>query len=717
MKGLTLLVGAALAGLLFWGAPAFVPPLEVVPVAPSPTVTDRTGRLLWVGLTGDDEVCLPLSLDEMGRWLPLVVVDVEDRRFFHHGGIDWVGLVRAAGQNLLRGRIVSGGSTVTSQLVRLVHPRPRTYRAKAVEFLQALALERRLSKGEILEAYLNRAPFGGNVRGAGAAALAWWGKKPSDLTLAEAATLAALLKGPTRYRPDLHRERMKARRDFILSELARRGQVSEAEADLARAEPLPSAMTLPRENYLFVAQVLRRGGGRSTLDGPLQRRVDGALAAALRFLPEAVTAAAVVVDNDDGSVRAYCGNGRFGAPLPWGWVDCADAPRSPGSTLKPFVYAMALDEGRLSPSSLLADTPLSLSGRAPRNFDLRYRGPVSLADALADSLNVPAVRTMRLVGTDRFLHRLRTLGFSHLAGDAVHYGDSLVLGGCEVTLLEMARAYRTFASGRQGPLRFTEGAPTRQERSPFSEASAFIVSQILGDGRRLSRAQRSLLAGPTGMAFKTGTSYGLRDAWVAAWNEKGTVVVWMGDPLGTPHAELIGIAAAVPVAVEIMAFLGGDLPRKPSSVVRRQVCSLSGLPPTSACPQTRQAWQIVSVSPATPCPLHRWQGEKTQTFWPRDLASCGTRALEEAPLRVVSPLDGATYILPPWGEPPRVALTSEGGQGRVSWFVNGRYLGTGGAGEPLFWTVEEGLQTIGAVDEKGRSHSVRIRVAPWSDRM
>ncbi len=693
--------------------PPPLPTEEVAAIEPSPTVTDRSGHLLWVGLTQADQVCIPLSLDQMGRWLPLVAVEVEDRRFFSHRGVDWIGLARAAWQNLSQRRIVSGGSTLTSQLVRLVRPRERNLASKAVEFLQALGLERKLSKEEILELYLNRAPFGGNLQGAAAGTLAWWGKRPADLSLAEAVTLVALLKGPTRYRPDLYPERLKSRRDLILDDLVRRGRVTETEARLARSEELPRAMSLPREEFLFVSQFLRRHpqGGVSTLDPRLQRLVSRGVAAGLRPLPPEITAAAVVVDNQDGSVRAYVGNGRFGDPLPWGWIDCGDAPRSPGSALKPFVYAMALDEGLLSPSSLMADTPLSLSGRAPRNFDLRYRGPVSMADALADSLNVPAVRAMRALGADRFLHRLRNLGFSRLIGDGAHYGDSLVLGGCEVTLLEMARAYRSLAPGRAGPLRCTEGPTEREGRSPFSDESAFLVGEILRDGRRLSRAQRSLLQGRVDMAFKTGTSYGLRDAWAVAWNGKWTVAVWMGDPLGTPHSELVGLSAAVPVVVEIMAALGGTMADPPPGVARRQVCSLSGRPPTSACPRLREAWHIPGLSPSMPCRLHRWQGGEAVTVWPRELAAPGERSLKEAPLRIVSPLEGTTYVVPPWGDPPRIALSCEASQGVVSWFVDGRHVGDAPAGRPLFWTVTEGRHRIGAVDEAGRSHGVEMNVS------
>ncbi|EFC91195.1 penicillin-binding protein 1C [Dethiosulfovibrio peptidovorans DSM 11002] len=705
------------AALAVWIASFSVSPVTVREVASldrSPRVADRDGEVLWVGLTSEDKLCLPLSLDEMGRWLPLVLIEVEDRRFRKHHGVDWLGLVRAAVQNVRSGGIVSGGSTITSQLIRMARPRERTFSAKAREFLQAIDLERRLSKDGILEMYLNRAPFGGVLQGAGAASLGWWGKSPKDLSLAEAAVLVAMLKGPTRYRPDLHPERLRTRRDRILRDLGKRGVVSEEAVILAMEEPLPGNISIPDRDFLFVSKVLEESpeGGRSTLDRKVQLLLEEAISSALRGMSRKVTAAAALVDNRDGSVRGYVGNGRFDQDRSWSWVDCCDSPRSPGSTLKPFVYAMAFEGGQLSPSSLMADTPLSLSGRAPRNFDLRYRGPVSASDALADSLNVPAVRVLRSVGAERFLHRLRTLGFSLLREDGDHYGDSLILGGCEVTLLELLRAFSTLATCRSRPLSFLEGTGgARWEDCPFSDESSFLVGEILRDSDRLSPYLRSLLSGKAEIAFKTGTSYGFRDAWAVAWNESWTLAVWFGDPEGTPHPELVGLSASVPVVVEVMSRLGGTMPLPPAGVSRRTVCSLSGLPLNSACPSGEEAWYIPGVSPESPCDMHRWTGGKSVTVLPPELAAWG-RARETS-LTIVSPLDGAEYLMPPLGEPPRIPLSCEGASGKVSWFVDGLHLGTVPEGRRLFWSISEGRHRISAVDEKGRSDRAVVKVTPW----
>nr|WP_321501697.1 penicillin-binding protein 1C [uncultured Dethiosulfovibrio sp.] len=709
---LTIAIGA----ILWEGASRVVSPLPVgqaLYVAPAPWVTDREDVPLWVGLNDEDQVSIPISLDLMGKWLPTVLVEVEDRRFWSHKGVDWLGIIRATVQNVYRRRIVSGGSTLTSQLVRMTLPRERSFYAKLIEFLQAVQLERSSDKRSLLEAYLNKAPFGGNLQGVAAGALGWWGKRPSDLSLSEAALLVAMLKGPTRYRPDIYPERAKARRDGIIQGLVSRGIISPSQGALSMAEALPERISLPRDNFLFVSQVLSLWpeGGRSTLDRGIQANLSRKIHLGLRELPSDITASAVVVENSIGAIRGYIGNGRFGDPAPWEWVDCASSPRSPGSALKPFVFAMAMDDGLLSPSSLMADTPLSMAGRAPRNFDLRYRGPVSMAQALAQSLNVPAVRALRMVGVERFLHRLRNLGFKGLKEDGAHYGDSLILGGCEVSPLEMAQAYLTLASWCYRPLKFMEQEELESAQSPFSSESSYLTGSILTDRSRLPQEARRFLGERASMAFKTGTSYGLRDAWAIGWNEVWTVVVWMGDPTGASHPELVGLSAAVPMLVEVMAALGGSMPSAPDGVAQRTVCSLSGLPPNSACPHRTEAWFIDGVSPSSTCTLHRWIGGEVVTVLPAELDGLGEDKLP--PFRIVSPLEGAVYVIPPWGEAPRVPLSVEGARGKVWWYVEGRFIGESEPSKPLFWTLSSGKHRIGALDRSGRSHWVRISASSW----
>ncbi|MBQ8091643.1 MAG: transglycosylase domain-containing protein, partial [Pyramidobacter sp.] len=411
----------------------------------STAVRDRKGALLSVTLSEDGEFCLPVLLSDMGRWMPLAVVEVEDRRFWSHGGVDWISLTRAAFGNVFSRKGRTGASTITSQLIRICWPAERNVRTKLREFAQARALEKRHSKEELLTTYLNIIPLGSNLRGVEAASLAWFGRSARDLTIAQAALLAVMVKGPTAYRPDLHPKAALARRNWAISLMERRGRISAEQARLARAEPLPvSRRALPAEEWVFCTKAASLTPERditSTLDRAMQKTLRGALLDALADFDSSVTASGVLIENDTGAVRAYIPNARRGQKgAPAEWVDCASALRSPGSALKPFAYALAFEDGTLSPASLMADTPLTLSGRAPRNFDRLYRGPVSAANALVDSLNVPAVRILRREGGERLLQKLRLLGFSSLTQSAVHYGDSLVLGGCEVSPLQLATA-------------------------------------------------------------------------------------------------------------------------------------------------------------------------------------------------------------------------------------------------------------------------------------
>jgi len=364
----------------------------------------------------------------MGKWIPLAAVEVEDRRFRDHRGVDLISVIRAVLQNIRSGRVVSGASTITSQLIRLSHPRPRTIQTKLIEFAAAVKAEQVFSKDRILELYLNRAPFGGNIRGVEVAARMYFSKSAAELSLAEAALLVGMLKGPSLYRPDRNPETSRSRRDFILSLLAERGIISGGQLRLALSEPLPEERrSLPSKARHFALAALgdRRQGGmiHTTLDTRIQELLERTLGASLAALPEEITGAGIVMENKTGEIRAYCGNVRLGTGLSGSWVDCARSPRSPGSALKPFAYLAAFERGTHTPSTLMADTPLAFSGNAPRNFDMTYRGPVPLRTALADSLNVPAVRILRAAGQELVLDLLRNAGFRTLSKPTGYYSE------------------------------------------------------------------------------------------------------------------------------------------------------------------------------------------------------------------------------------------------------------------------------------------------------
>ncbi len=810
---LALLVGGAAGTGWLLMQPSALPQVVRWPV--SPALFDSQGRLFHVRLSSAQEYCIPVSLYRMGKWLPRLAVAVEDRRFYSHHGVDPLALGRAFWQNVSRVRVVSGASTITSQLVRIAEPRPRTLLTKALEFSQALRLEHSLSKDQILELYLNRAPMGGPFRGVEAAARGYFGKRAEDLSLAEAVTLVAMFKGPTYYRPDRNPEGLRERRDAVLRDLAEDGQISAEDLRLAMQERIPRQQAmLPAANWHFadlsfgaVAPEHWEEGGApliTTLSADVQRLLENNLAESLAGMPDSVTAAGAIVENASGNVLAYVGNARFNPSDGVNWVDCGRAPRSPGSTLKPFVYLEAVEQGLLVPGSLLADTPLSFAGQAPRNFDRMYRGPVSAGKALSDSLNAPAVRVLRLIGGEAALHRLRGLGFMHLVQSADHYGDSLVLGGCEVTLLELAEAYATLAN--MGQRRFlavntgfmaslagilppstdlpalhtfgtavhktavpiktsaapsssgkaaTDGVPPEappsgianragsepgsaearaaepgspvaafparatRASSAFSPAAAFLVTDMLHAMNSLPPAQReALIRKKRDIAFKTGTSYGLRDAWVCAYGPEHTLIVWLGNEEGTPHDALTGTAGAAPAAFRILR----DIPLKnpptwytpPERVESFAACRLSGKPAAPFCPHIVMARRIAGVTQTLPCTLHRETPEGALTILPPELeefARLRNLAASAPPtVTITSPRAKARYYLNSNAPEQKLALSSEGHKGRVHWFVNREFYAAQEPGAPLFWTMRPGNFILSLVDEEGRTASASFQI-------
>lgn len=689
-------------------------------------ITDMYGAPMRGLLSADGEWSFPVPLSEMGRWMPAVVVELEDRRFYTHRGIDLIALSRAIYQNISSRRVVSGASTITSQVIRIAVERERTPLSKLAEFAQGSALELVLDKDEILEAYLNGVPFGGNTRGVEAAARTWFGKPAKELSLAEAALLAGLLRGPSFYRPDRHPERALKLRDRLIDTLAERGTATAEEARRAKLEPLPQGRLELAPSLIQAADMAAQKGDaqenadgygrfRSTLDPGKQHLLFSELKRAVSAQEPGVTAAAVLVENESGKVRGYVGNVREGTGAEAAWVDCAASPRSPGSALKPFIYALAFASGRLTPDSMMADAPLPYAGGGTRNFDRAFRGPVTARAALRDSLNVPAVAAMRLVGTERTLSFLRSLGFSSLVRDASWYGDSLALGGCEVSPLELARAYRTLAAGGlDSPLVWCEDAAPREGRRVMSDGAAALVLDVLKGSRRNIPAFTGTEADGKTLAFKTGTSYGLRDAWTAAVTPRWTLVVWLGDPSGRPHGGLVGLTAAAPAAMRIMLRLTrkGEWFQLPSSVYSAEICPLSGAPPNGCCPLRSEGLRIKGVSDNEPCALHAIKDGRLTIRWPEELelffAGLGSRGDNPAKLTIISPKAGASYQT--GGTSGMLLLSSRGGSGPVYWFADGELVGVSEDGSGVVWPMSEGRHKISAADEHGASDERVITV-------
>lgn len=654
---------------------------------------DRNGILFNARLSPSSEWQIHIPLDDMGKWLPLVAVNAEDGRFYRHIGIDALSLMRAVFQNITRWKTVSGASTITSQLIRMKvsekEGRKRTLSTKFREFIMAVNAERIMTKREILEEYLNTAPFGGNIRGVEAASMIYFGKRASQISAGEACLLIGMLKGPALYRPDKYPLKALERRNEIITLMERKRVFDTETAKRARLEELPRRkFKLPSRAYHFTELAVSRNAAQketqarydTTLDLELQTKLEGIVSSYIEGLPGNITFSAGIADIATGSIIAWIGNARFSYSR--NWVDCGISPRSPGSTLKPFAYILAADLGVISPMGMIQDTPYALSGRAPRNFDLTYRGRVSIRTALSESLNVPAVRVMRKAGSVRFLSLLRGAGFQHITNPAEYYGDALILGGCEVTLLEELEAYTALGNGGvHRKLRLLSSDESVPE-TIASDSACWIIGDILRRGN---------------FALKTGTSYGFRDAWACAWNKDYAVCVWCGNEAGNSWEGLVGAQVSAPLAEAIMTRLlkASGMPERPENVKRRKVCEISGLPPVASCPSTKTEWYIDGVTHTTPCEIHGAKSVMPQ---------------EASEFRIMSPLDGAKYYSVMNNGLCRIPLKAEGYTGKISWYVDGVYIGTSIRGSVMHCDVKTGKHVVSASDESGRNHRVKIEL-------
>lgn len=671
----------------------------------SPALYDTQHRLFHVRLSPASEWHLTIPLDEMGKWLPLVAVNAEDGRFFRHVGIDSLALLRAVVQDLSHGRVVSGASTITTQVIRLAiserEGRKRSLSTKIREFIMALKIERHLSKSKILECYLNLAPFGGNIRGVAAASLIYFGKTASQISPGEACLLIGMLKGPSLYRPDTRPDNAIKRRNQIIALMERKGVFDRDTARRAYLEELPRRkFSVPSRAWHYSELLLSQNEAQTydtTLDIEIQTKLEAILRQSLGDFPSDVTLSAGITRNSTAELVAWVGNARFSYRDDW--VDCGRSPRSPGSTLKPFAYLSAMDAGLLTPSTLLADTSSAFSGRAPRNFDLTYRGAVTARAALHQSLNAPAVRVLRTTGNERVLSLLRSAGLRHLTQNAEYYGDSLILGGCDVTLLEELEAFTAIASlGVHRPLKLLKGSTQPQERIASPEA-CWLVSDILRyDGDFLGNFRLSL---------KTGTSYGLRDAWACAWTPEFTVCVWAGRPDGSSWEGLVGARASAPVAAKILRAITKTPAnyQRPEGLVARKVCAVSGKPPLALCPSTKLEWAIEGVTQTIPCDIHTVKNGKTIAKMPEGFTPESSRKLT-----IISPIPGASYFNAPLNNERKIPLKAEGGQGKIFWYIDGNYVGTSEIGRTLFREIDDGEHLVSVADENGKTSTVKVKI-------
>ncbi|MEL7128019.1 MAG: penicillin-binding protein 1C [Pseudomonadota bacterium] len=678
LRRLAVAIGVIVALILGLNA-AFPPPIERAAVV-SAMVADRDGRPLRAFPTAEGRWRFAAQLDTIDPLFIDALLAVEDKRFFVHGGVDWFAMVRAIGTSLRAGRIVSGGSTITMQTARLLEPRRRTFAAKLIEMVRAIQLEARLSKREILELYLTLAPYGGNLEGVRAASFAWFGHGPDALSDDEIALLIALPQSPERRRPDRFPEQAQAARAGIAAKLEQQQFLGPARRMEVNVAPLPTRQSFPAKAWHGAAQVLEAGPRRtdtvSTLDAGLQSDLERLLAQKAADFGDDVQLAAMVVDIPTRAVRAAIGSAGRGRP--GGWLDLTRQARSPGSTLKPFIYAMAFDDGAALPTTVIADLPKRFAAYQPENFDRGFRGDVTIAEALQHSLNVPAVIALDRVGPSRFAAQLRLAGASpriHGSGTG-DPGLALALGGAGLTLQELAVLYAALGDGGIAkPLvwrRDAEAASAKGEGTRFlNPSSAASVLDILKQapppegylpGRLSDEAPQ--------LAFKTGTSYGFRDAWAAGVAGDLAIVVWVGRADGAPRPGHVGRSDALPVLFEI---------------ADRAVLRLD--------------MNETNVSRLT-SPEHRPAQAALARFAP-----------DAHPPDILFPPRGAELWAGSVGErPPRPFVLAASGEGPLSWYIDGVPCPLDDAGLPIWLPAEPGFYKISVVDGDGRAAHVQVRV-------
>lgn len=706
------------------------PHLEMADYYPCGTLLrDDAGRLIRVTLGRNDVDCRPSYAAARDDWIVKALVAGEDHRFFSHFGVDAASVLRAAFQNIFARRRVSGASTLTMQVSRLICPHPRTLAWKYVEAFRAIQIERKRDKLWILSQYLNRAPFGSNLVGVEAAANGWFGKRAKDLGLGEAAMLAGMVQRPSRLRPDRHMESTLRRRDWVLSRMLELGMIDKSQHDGARsARPRLRRGTRPFYEPFFCDWAMRHVERRALSGRDLTTTLNANIQThAMRTVKSAsaqgLSAAAVVMRARTGEVLALaCSGNYFSSDA--GQVNTALSPRPAGSTLKPFLAALALDRGQITPDERLSDVPRAYHGYNPQNFDATHRGTVSAADALVLSLNLPFVELLQRVGLPSFGGTLRSLGCLNMSAADETYGLGMAIGNVHVSLMELVTAYACLANEgkRVEPCALREEAEAgavRHGARIFSQGACWLVADILSGEERSTAALGHIADVKTArFAWKTGTSAAYRDAWTIAWNPEYVVGVWCGHKSGRfGDSTVVGALAAAPHCWELARSLypshEGPWFERPPEVFTRDVCEESGMSSTPQCPSSRSGRALLGRSPYIPCPIHRigmnGKAQKRRDAFVDAFAGTTDKALR---LAIRKPDDGAVFRLVESLPSQRIVCTATGNieSGRLWWFVDGQAAGETIGQQKFVWTPELGTHRISCSTANGVSASVSVSV-------
>jgi penicillin-binding protein 1C len=664
------------------------PPLELAEGL-STTVVDREGRLLRAFTTRDGRWRLPVEPSEVDEKYLAMLMAFEDRRFYSHPGFDARAILRSVLQLIKDGRIVSGGSTLTMQVARLLDGKhERTGAGKIRQIVRAMQLEERLSKKEILGLYLRLAPFGGNIEGVRAASLAYFGKEPRRLSTGEAALLVALPQSPEVRRPDRNPRAAERGRNIVLSRAVAVGLITAAEAERARGERVPEArLEFPKlAPHLSESEAAKKPLEkihRLTLDREIQASLEELVSEHIKTLGSRLSAAVIAADHTTGEILAYVGSAGYLDTTRFGAIDMVETLRSPGSTLKPLIYGLGFEQGIIHPETLIEDRPTRFGSYRPENFDDDFQGTVTVREALGQSLNIPAVKVLNAVGPGRMAGRLRRarIGFYLPAGTEPSL--PMALGGLGMSLKDLADLYAGLARAGDpitltwDPIAVKRALGSRQESKPrrlLSPVAAWYVTDILKDAPPPPNAAKGRIA------YKTGTSYGYRDAWAAGYDGRYTIAVWVGRPDGVPTPGMIGRTAAAPILFDAFARLAGKrvaFPGAPSGVLK---LSGSELPP----------------------PLKR--------FRESDDENTAAGPYLEPSVLIAFPPDRAELELDEVrGE--GLVIKAEGGALPLTWMVDGEPISSDPHRRELAWQpTGEGFVRLSVVDAKGRVDRVTVRL-------
>lgn len=725
----------------------------------STIITDNKGEVIHAFLTRDEKWRMKTELNEISPLLRKTIVQKEDKYFYYHLGINPIAVVRAFAMNIFKMKRTSGASTITMQVAKMLEPKRRTFSNKIVEMFRALQLEWTYSKDEILQLYLNLVPYGSNIEGVKSASILYFDKNPDHLSLAEITALSIIPNRPSSLVMGKSNTEIVEQRNKWLNRFAEENIFTKKEIEDALAEPLAARrLVVPKLMPQFSYKLKQTGevNIHSTIDLNTQQKTEKLVEDYVRSLKLSGinNACAMIIDNETHKVIAYVGSGNFKDTTDGGQVNGAAAVRQPGSTLKPLLYGLCFDEGLLTPKKIMNDVPVNYAGYAPENYDKNFNGPVTVEFALEHSLNIPAVKALNMLGKEKMIDILGKTGFKQIQSKQKSLGLSLILGGCGTTLEQLTGLYSSFATGGvyYKPSFLAEDS-LFQQRRVLSADAAYMITDILS---RINRPDFPIHWEATAklprISWKTGTSYGRRDAWSIGYNKKYTVGIWVGNFSGQGCAGLSGAETATPLLFRIFNTLDYDADREwfspPKDLEQRMVCSETGMPPADHCTNLVLDYFIAGISSTQACnnfveisvspdekvsyckscepangfkrktykliapELQNWMQVNSIAFEmiPPHNPAC-EKIFKEGVPNITSPVNGTEYLISKKDpEPLQLVCETANDVSKVYWYINNKFYKTTEAGTKQFFVPQEGTVKISCTDDKGRNRDIKISV-------